>query len=60
MKHSTPKIINDLAVYEGRQLLGHILESDDGAHQAVTADGEVIGTYRKRQEASQAIPAPAR
>ncbi|BEV45974.1 hypothetical protein [Afipia carboxidovorans] len=52
---SAPTIINRLAVYDGRQLLGHILESEDGSHQAVTADGEVIGTYRKRQEAARAI-----
>jgi hypothetical protein len=55
MKRSAAKIISDLAVYDGRQLLGHILESDDGSHQAVTADGEIIGTYRKRLEASQAL-----
>lgn len=60
MKRTAPKIINDLAVYEGRQLLGHILESEEGAHQAVTSDGEVIGTYRNRREAAQAIPAPTR
>jgi hypothetical protein len=42
-------------VYHGRQLLGHILETDDGSHQALTADGEVIGTYQKRQDASRAI-----
>jgi hypothetical protein len=47
-------------VYHGRHLLEHILETDDGEHQAVTADGEAIGTYRKRQEVSRAIPAPTR
>jgi hypothetical protein len=54
-KRSASKIINDLAVYHGRQLLGHILETDDGSHQAVTADGAVIGTYQKRQDASRAV-----
>lgn len=60
MKRTASKAITDLAVYHGRQLLGHILEADDGSHQAVTADGEVIGTFRSRQEASRAIPAPTR
>jgi hypothetical protein len=59
-KRAASKIINDLAVYHGRHLLGHILETDDGSHQAVTADGEVIGSYRSRQEASRVIPAPTR
>lgn len=52
---SAPKIVHNFAVYNGRQLLGHILESDDGTHQAMTADGEVIGTFRKWEDASRAI-----
>lgn len=60
MNRAASKVITDVAVYDGRRLLGHVLETDDGSHQAVTADGEIIGTYRNRQEASRAIPAPAR
>ncbi|EAQ35748.1 hypothetical protein NB311A_05008 [Nitrobacter sp. Nb-311A] len=55
MKRTASKVIVDLAVYEGRQLLGHVLEMDDGEHQAVTVDGEIIGSFRSRIEASKAI-----
>jgi hypothetical protein len=55
MKRTTSKRSTALAVYHGRQLLGHLLEADDGSHQAVTVDGEVIGTYRNRQDASRAV-----
>jgi hypothetical protein len=58
MKRTASKVINDLAVYHGRHLLGHVLETDDGEHQAVTPDGELLGCFRKRQDASRAVGAP--
>ncbi|MCE3257929.1 MAG: hypothetical protein K0Q64_2012 [Nitrobacter vulgaris] len=55
MKRTASKVIVDLAVYEGRRLLGHVLETDGGEHQAVTIDGELLGTFRSRAEAAKAI-----
>lgn len=52
---ATGKIVYRFAVTNGRELIGHILETDTGWHQAVNADGELIGSYRTRNEASKAI-----
>jgi hypothetical protein len=43
-----------IAVSDGREMLGFIVEIDDTA-VAVTADGLSIGTYRTRREAFSAI-----
>ena len=52
---ATGRVVHRLAVNNGRELLGHILETDAGWHQAVNADGELIGSFRTRVEASRAI-----
>ena len=48
-------IVHRLAVSNGRELVGHILETNTGWHQAVNADGELIGSFKTRVEASKAI-----
>ena len=50
-----PSIVGRFAVTCGRDPRGFILELDDGSHQSVNCDGELLGTFRTRIEASQAL-----
>lgn len=53
----TARIINRLSAYDGRTPVGTILELDDGRYQAVNLEGELIGEFKSRIEASKALSA---
>jgi hypothetical protein len=52
------KILFSVAVYDGADLAGSVIERADSKFDTYAADGKRIGTFTTRLAASRAIPAP--
>lgn len=50
-----PEELAAVAVYDGRTLLGHVVEQLNGQYEAGLSDGQSLGLYTSRQAAGHAI-----
>lgn len=56
MKPKMRRVGARLAVTDGRETVGYVVEVAGGGYEALTVDGEPIGTYPTQRAASGAIP----
>jgi hypothetical protein len=55
IKYASSPAVASFAVCQGREPLGHILETDAGLYRAVAPNGLLIGSYPSRLEAAKAF-----